>query len=361
MKKKLLLLCLAAMVSAASIAACQKKEEPSVEKTQETSRIVEIPQCGLRYEAPKEWIPYETTNIIPIASTTTEGDIYAHVQYNYVTDKNMEILNTFSEDTDTASLMSPFGEIFVIHKDKLEAESVKNAFSHYDTKEEVTTQGDYRYFMLSDYNGDTSSLTEEERKVYESLKKSIQPLKESISTFEFDEAAVAKTIDKLNRTITFASKTLEGDEIDSTIFGKYDLTLVNFWASYCYPDINETAVMQEVKVRLEKEYPNVNLIQVLIDTPTEKAEKIALQAKTEAVADFTSVMPDKIFANWIVQNLKGLPTTVFVDSNGEVTGEQIQGVQTADFYMNAVKEKLKQHQTKDEKEKKTENPLPSNK
>ena len=70
-------------------------------------------------------------------------------------------------------------------------------------------------------------------------------------------------------------------------------------------------------------------------------------------------MPDKIFANWIVQNLKGLPTTIFVNSNGEVTGEQIQSVQTADFYMNAIKEKLKQNQLTDENEKKTENPLPS--
>lgn len=349
MKKKVLLVCLAAVISVASISACKKKEEAPAKKVEEASRIVEISQCGLRYEAPKEWIPYETTSLIPIASTTTEGDIYAHVQYNYVTDKNMEILNTFSEDTDTASLMIPFGEIFVIHQNKLKSEGVKKAFSHYDTNEEVATQGNYHYFILSDYNGDISSLTEAEKKIYENLKRGIEPLKETISTFEFDEAAVAKTIDKLNRTITFASKTLEGIEIDSTIFGKYDLTIVNFWASYCYPDINETSVLQDLKLQLEQEYPNVNVIQVVIDTPTDKAEQIALQAKTEALADFTSVMPDKLFSNWILQNLKGLPTTVFVNSNGEVVGDQMQGVKTAEFYMNALQEKLKQLPPKEKK------------
>lgn len=350
----MLLLCIAVLICFVPLYACSKKNGSTAEQTQDTERLIEITQCGLRFQAPEEWIPYETTNIVPMASTTTEGDIFAHIQYNYVTNENMEQLNQFSEDVDAKSLMTPFVEIMVIHKDKLNSDQVKEAFSIYDTQKEITTQDDYHYFLLSDYNGDLSFLTETEMEDYTTLKESIPSMKKTISTFPFDDTEVAEAIDKLNRTITFVSSTLEGEEISSQIFGDYDLTVVNFWASYCYPDINETKALQELNDHIKKEYPNVNFIQVVIDTPTEEAEKIALQAKSEANADFTSVMTDEILANWIVQNVKGLPTTVFVNSNAEVIGDQIQGVHDAEFYKLALEKKLEELQKSKKKTETTE-------
>lgn len=343
MKKRLFLLCIATGLCCVSLSACNKApKEPTKEEQSaiDENRIVEVTQCGLKYYAPDAWKPYETTNIIPIASTTTEGDIYAHVQYSYVTDENMEKLSTLAGDLDTKSLLAPFVEVLVLHKDKLDSDQVKAVLAQYNKQEEVATQGDYHYYVLSEYNGDISYFSEKDKEAYKILQNSIPEFTASISTFAFDESEVAEAIDKLNRTITFDSFTLEGEKISSQIFAEYDLTIVNFWASYCYPDINETKVMQNLKEALEKKYPNVNLIQVVIDTPTEEAEKIALQAKKEVNADFTSVMTDPTFAAWITKNLQGLPTTIFVDSNGEAQAEQIQGVHDADFYLKALEERL---------------------
>lgn len=314
----------------------------SKDTAEEPSRVIEISQCGLRYTLPDAWKPYETTNIVPLSSSTTEGDIYSQVQFNYGTDANMEKMNDFSQNESISDFLLPFGEIFVIHKSKLNSAEVIEAFSNYENQEEVTTQGDYHYFVCTDYKGDTSYLTEEEQKVYETLKESMKPLSKSISTFDFDEKVVADTINKIRRTITFVSHTLEGEEIGSTVFGDYDLTVVNFWGSYCYPDINETTTMEALKQKLTAEYPRVNLIQVVIDTPNAEAEKIALQAKQEGQGTFTSVMTDEVLANWIAQNLQGLPTTVFVDSNAEVVGEQIKGIHDLDFYFNEVENKLEE-------------------
>ncbi len=345
MKKRLFLLCIAVGLCSVSLYACNKAPSNTAKEEQtakDEDRMVEVTECGLKYYAPDAWKPYETTNIIPIASTTTEGDIYAHVQYSYITTENLEKFNDFSNKTDTKSLLAPFVEVMVIHNDKLNSEQVKTAFAAYNTKKEVATQGAYHYFVLSDYNGDISYFTEQETADYQVLKDSIPTFIDSISTFEFDESKVAAAIDKLNRTITFDSSTLEGEKISSQVFANYDLTIVNFWASYCYPNINETKDLQQLNDTLKKEYPNVNLIQVVIDTPTEEAEQIALQAKKEANANFTSIMTDPTFARWITKNLKGLPTTIFVDSNGEVQGEQLQGVHEASFYLDTLKDRLAQ-------------------
>lgn len=337
MRKKSLLFTLMFILGFTTLVGCGKKEEPN----DEDSRMVEIAQCGLRYEAPQEWIPYENTNLYPETAATTEGDIYSYLRFNYISDENMEKLNEVSADLKVEDLMTPISEILVIHKDKLESPRVLEAFDRYEKHEEVgVVQGDYHYFILKDYKGDFSKFTEKQNEVYSDLKKGVFPLQESIETFPFDTKAVEESIEKMRRTVTFTSKTLEGKEIDSTILGNYDLTIINFWASYCYPDINESQVMETLNKKIKQSYPNVNLIQVVIDTPTPAAEEVALQAKKEANGTYTSIMPDEVLANWILSNLGGLPTTIFVNREALMVGEALEGVNTADFYLENLEKQL---------------------
>ena len=91
---------------------------------------------------------------------------------------------------------------------------------------------------------------------------------------------------------------------------------------------------------IKKDYPNVNLIQVIIDTPSDENEATAKSALEEAGATFDSIIPNTSLANWVVSNLEGLPTTVFVDKDGVLLGDQIQGTQTKDGYMSAIEKVL---------------------
>jgi len=353
MKKRSLPLMFVFILILSTLVGCGKKEEPK----EDASRMVEIQQCGLRYEAPTEWIPYENSNLYPETAATTEGDIYSYLRFNYISDENMEKLNQVSEDLEIKDLMTPITEILVIHKDKLKSSAVLEAFGKYKKHEEVgTAQGDYRYFILTDYQGDFSRFTEKQNEVYNNLKKGVFSLEESIETFPFDTKPVEESIEKIKSTITFQSKTLEGKEISSAIFGNYDLTIVNFWASYCYPDINESEAMETLNKKIKQAYPNVNLIQVVIDTPTPEKEEIALQAKKEVGGTYTSVMPDEILANWILSNLGGLPTTIFVNKEAVMVGEAIEGINTADFYLDTLDKQLETlKNAKTTESKKTEN------
>lgn len=342
MKKKQRLFFAMLLLCSAFVTSCNttKSQQQPISQQEITDRTVQLDKCGLQYEAPQEWIPYEKTNMIPITNTTTEGDIYAQIQYNYATDDAMKSLSTLSDDTPTYLLMQPFGEILIFKQNKLESEAVQNEFALYNKQEQVATQKDYVYYMLTDYNGDISALQGEDLEAYQTLSNSMETLKQTITTYPFDETIVAEAIDQIRRTISFVTTTLEGETIDSSLFGNADITVVNFWASYCYPNINETTTLQQLKTELEQKHSNVQLIQVVIDTPQPEAEQIAKQAKQEANADFTSIMTDETLANWVVQNLEGLPTTILVNRQGQMIGEQIQGIQTLENYMTAIENAL---------------------
>lgn len=341
MKKRRFLFAMLLLCSI-SITSCNttKSQQQAISQQEMTDRTVRLDKCGLQYEAPQQWIPYEKTNMIPITNTTTEGDIYAQIQYNYVTDEAMKALSTLSDNTPVDQLMQPFGEILIFKQNKLESESVQNEFALYNKQKQFASQKDYVYFMLTEYKGDISALQGEDLKAYQTLSQSMETLEQTISIYPFDETIVAEAIDQIRRTISFVSTTLEGKAIDSSLFGNADITVVNFWASYCYPNINETTTLQQLKTELEQKHSNVQLIQVVIDTPQPQAEEIAKQAKQEANADFTSIMTDETLANWIVQNLEGLPTTILVNNQGQIIGEQLQGIQTLENYMTAIENAL---------------------
>lgn len=341
--KKYLLFPFFIMLLCAPLSGChsQKPQEQIPHQQSEISdRTVQIDKCGLQYEAPQEWMDYEKTNMLPITNTTTEGDVYAQIQYHYVTDEGMESLANLSDDTPTENLLYPFGEILVFKEDRLQSQSVQNEFSRYAKQKQIASQKGYVYYMLTEYQGDISALQQKDLQAYEILSQSMESLKKTISIYPFDETIVSGAIEQMKRTISFLSETLEGEPIDSSIFGNADITVVNFWASYCYPDINETATLQQLKTELQN-YPNVQFIQVVIDTPQKEAEEIAKQAKRETNADFISIKTDTTLANWIVQNLEGLPTTIFVNSQGQMVGEQIQGMKSLDEYIAAIENRLK--------------------
>jgi len=47
-------------------------------------------------------------------------------------------------------------------------------------------------------------------------------------------------------------------------------------------------------------------------------------------------MLDTTLANWVINNLDGIPTTVLVDNEAMIISEKIEGVKTADEYKQII-------------------------
>ena len=338
MKKKLALLLAMMMLFAAGCG----KEETTEQPQQEVQTEFDFAECGLSYTIPEEWVDMENSNLIPAPVVTPNGEIYAKICYNYAPDENLEALNDVESAIPVEELMTPLVEMLVVKEENLQTEAVKDELALYDSIEELPAQENYHFYFLTDYASGINHFSYEAKATFEEMEKYLPDLKYSIVTSVPDEAAVQQSAENNGKYLTFMSNTLEGDPVSTAIFYDYDMTVVNFWASYCVEEgINELDTLQAFYKDLQKKYPNVNFVQVVIDTPGEEAEQIALDAYDEAGVTFTGIMPDQYLAGWIMDNLNGLPTTIFVDKEGVPRDLKIEGMQDASYYMETTETMLK--------------------
>lgn len=345
-KKKIALFLTLAL--AASSAACGKKEPPTGEGSpaqQEMQTDIRLEQCGLAYSIPENWTAMEDANLIPASFVDVEGDIYAKIQYNFVPNENMAALDDLNSDVPVEELMTPIAAFLVVREDKLEAEAVQGELALYHSQEELPEQKGFRFYFLTDYVSGIGHFSDDAQKTYRALAEELPALKESAETFPPDVSAAEAAAAENDQYLNFISTNLEGEAVTSAVFYDYDLTVVNFWASYCYPDINELGTLEAFYQDLRKKYPNVNFMQVVIDTPNEEAERVAAAAYAEAGVTFGSVLPDQNMAGWIINNLNGLPTTVFVDRTGKAFSLKIEGMQDAEYYMETTETMLESVRT----------------
>lgn len=338
MKKKLTLLLAAMMLFCGG---CGSKDTAEDIPAQEIQTEFYLEECGLSYTIPESWTTTENTNLIPSSYVDASNEIYARIQYHYAPNENLAELNNTDSETPIEELMTPLFELLVVKEENLETAAVQAEFALFNSKEELEQQENFHFYFLTDYADGIAHFSDEAQETFRTLEKDLPLLLESIETFLPDEASVVAAAEENGKYIAFLSNTLEGDAINSTIFYEYDMTVVNFWASYCLPDINELAELQSFYTDLQKKHPNVNFIQVVIDTPAEQAEQDALAAYQKAGVTFTGIMPDQTLAGWIMENLNGLPTTIFVDSTGKPSDTKIEGMQDADYYMQSTENMLK--------------------
>lgn len=339
MKKKIALFL--TLLLAVCSAGCGKEEPPApAVEGQEVQTEIRLAECGLAYTIPEEWVTMEGANLIPVSYVDLEGEIYAKIQYNFVPGENMAALDDPDSDIPVEELMTPLFTLLAAREDNLESGAVQDELALWRSRKELPAQEGFRYYYLTDYALGISHFSEDAQKIYNSLAENLPALEESIETFPPDEAAAQAAAEENGQYLNFISTSLEGESVTSAIFYDYDLTVVNFWASYCYPDINELDTLETFYQELRKKHPNVNFVQVIIDTPNEEAENIAANAYEEAGVTFGSILPDQNLANWIINNLNGLPTTIFVDRTGKTFSLKIEGIQDAAYYMETTENML---------------------
>ncbi len=122
----------------------------------------------------------------------------------------------------------------------------------------------------------------------------------------------------------FTTKDLDGNEVTEEIFAKKDLTVVNIWGTFCTPCIGEMPALGEWAESLPD---NVQLIGLISDFEGEddtEHHELASAILEKADADFLQIIANADFGpvmRWVV----GVPTTLFVDKEGNIVGDPIVG------------------------------------
>jgi len=115
---------------------------------------------------------------------------------------------------------------------------------------------------------------------------------------------------------TFTTTDLYGNEMSQEIFAEADLTVVNVWATYCGPCIQEMPYLGE----LAKEYDStqVQFIGVPTDVYNQEYLEYALSLVEETGADYTHLLLSEELYNWGMSDIQYVPTTFFVNREGEI-------------------------------------------
>ena len=108
--------------------------------------------------------------------------------------------------------------------------------------------------------------------------------------------------------LSIAAYTLEGEVFDSSVLKNYDLVVLNLWAEWCYPCRSEMPDLDH----LNKNYPNVLVIGVYVDSNYAAAQQAAAGLEYPMIRSFSGIAEYITFSD----GYYGIPQTMFFDRNG---------------------------------------------
>ena len=141
---------------------------------------------------------------------------------------------------------------------------------------------------------------------------------------------------------TFTARTLEGETVTEEILSRYDLTMVNVWASWCGPCRSELSELGELYEKLPE---NVNLLSVTVDDPGALLDARALLEENGCAFPCLDGQGSEGLMGGFLNRVTAIPTTLFLDKTGNQVGQWIVGVprgggSVADAYLREIQTRL---------------------
>lgn len=143
---------------------------------------------------------------------------------------------------------------------------------------------------------------------------------------------------------SFSSVDLGGETVTQDIFGDYELTMVNIWATFCGPCIREMPELGEIA----KEYKEkgVQIIGIVTDVQNQngsisnKQIETANQIIQKTGADYPHLLPSNDLYRAQLNQVDSVPTTIFVDKEGKTVGESYVGARSKEQWLKIIDELL---------------------
>ena len=121
-------------------------------------------------------------------------------------------------------------------------------------------------------------------------------------------------------------KTLDvyGNEVDSSVFSDYKITIVDVWGTYCNPCIKAMPTLQQ----LFEEYGDrgLNVVGILCDaqnadgSPIPDKILLARDIMDSCGVTFGSILISGNIMQSVMPSISAIPTSFFVDSGGNIVG-----------------------------------------
>lgn len=139
---------------------------------------------------------------------------------------------------------------------------------------------------------------------------------------------------------SFESTDIEGNAVDATVFEGKKLTMVNIWATFCGPCINEMPDLSEIQAEYaEQGFQIVGIPADVMGRNGEISEDMLATAKEiveQTGADYIHILPSLSLYQAKLQNVSAVPETIFVDEQGDQIGGSYIGSRSKEDWMSII-------------------------
>ena len=132
-------------------------------------------------------------------------------------------------------------------------------------------------------------------------------------------------------TFNFETVDVDGNKVTSEeLFGKNEVTMVNYWGTWCGPCRGELAELGEINERLADK--GCGIIGIVEDAVADDQEtlKAAKDLLTENKVGYVNLVPNKDMAE-ILDQVTAYPTSFFVDKTGKILCTPIEGAAVEEY------------------------------
>ena len=119
--------------------------------------------------------------------------------------------------------------------------------------------------------------------------------------------------------IAFTCQDMDGNIVSETVFSEAKLTMVNVWATYCNPCLREMSGLGELAGEYEAgEFQIIGIISDVMEGADDATMDNAAALIEMTGANYTHLLLNESVFYALLTEVTAVPTTFFVDENGEV-------------------------------------------
>lgn len=361
--RKLGILLMVTLLAAGSMTACSNKEMDETNKeTQEEEVGSESDMgafrpvdCGMQGQDEYEF-PFLGMNMT-LSKTMLEKiesrELFAFTQEDYTEAGQISYgVIRYSETTEekrkeevmSVDIMAweeeleKVGAIGVYHKDVV---SQLNKLTGCDTHKKVgeSADGIYEYYVSMNSAGDKELAAELEKTEINLTDMHELDLEAGYSAFVMDR------VEGVENVGTFTTTDVNGKTYTEEVFQDYDLTLVNVFATWCSPCVNEMPELEALRQEYEKKGIKLGIVGVVMDAKTTEGTDESAVAQAQALIkngglNFPLLIPDDGEMNGRLTGIQAYPESFFVDKDGNIVSEAYVGACSQENWSEIVEYEL---------------------
>lgn len=307
----------------------------------------EFPYMGVKFSLPDALKKQmENSDVIMTSAEEWTEDMtgikYAFIHWNKLTEdqkkEDVNMLGTGYEDW--LASIERIGTLGVYNTDVVDdLDQITGCDEHRELG--TSADGKFKYYLSINKEAE-SELTDE----LEQIETTLTDMTEfNSSQSVFDQPSVGANMDAEN-VGTFETTDIDGNSYTESVFGDYDLTLVNAFTTWCSPCVNEMPELEQLYQELKDQ--GVGVVGMVMDTvgddgkTDEEVVKKAQALKEKTGVTYPLLIPDAGMLNGRIQGLQSFPESFFVDKNGNIVSDAIMGSNTLQGWEDAVVQKMEE-------------------